>query len=64
MATATSRPTSLSLEDYFQHFVLEHQDHMTETELARKLGISRKCLWERRQRLGIPRRKTGVTSSP
>ncbi|PZP84874.1 MAG: response regulator [Ectopseudomonas oleovorans] len=54
----------LSLEDYFQHFVLEHQDHMTETELARKLGISRKCLWERRQRLGIPRRKTGVTSSP
>jgi len=54
----------LSLEDYFQHFVLEHQDHMTETELARKLGISRKCLWERRQRLGIPRRKSGVTSGP
>ena len=49
----------LSLEDYFQHFVLEHQEHMTETELARKLGISRKCLWERRQRLGIPRRKSG-----
>ena len=53
----------LSLEDYFQHFVLEHQEHMTETELARKLGISRKCLWERRQRLGIPRRKTGAISS-
>ena len=54
----------LSLEDYFQHFVLEHQDHMTETELARKLGISRKCLWERRQRLGIPRRKSGVSTGP
>lgn len=53
----------LSLEDYFQHFVLEHQEHMTETELARKLGISRKCLWERRQRLGIPRRKTGATNT-
>lgn len=53
----------LSLEDYFQHFVLEHQDHMTETELARKLGVSRKCLWERRQRLGIPRRKSGETTS-
>jgi DNA-binding NtrC family response regulator len=52
----------LSLEDYFQHFVLEHQDHMTETELARKLGVSRKCLWERRQRLGIPRRKSGALS--
>jgi two-component system, NtrC family, response regulator HydG len=57
-ANSSSEPTEdLSLEDYFQHFVLEHQDHMTETELARKLGISRKCLWERRQRLGIPRRK-------
>ncbi|MGV6397469.1 sigma-54-dependent transcriptional regulator [Pseudomonas caspiana] len=62
-ASSTSHePTEdLSLEDYFQHFVLEHQDHMTETELARKLGVSRKCLWERRQRLGIPRRK-GVAS--
>ncbi|MBX8546451.1 sigma-54 dependent transcriptional regulator [Pseudomonas cichorii] len=56
--STNSEPTEdLSLEDYFQHFVLEHQDHMTETELARKLGVSRKCLWERRQRLGIPRRK-------
>ncbi|OEC38422.1 Fis family transcriptional regulator [Pseudomonas sp. 1D4] len=65
-ATAASphEPTEdLSLEDYFQHFVLEHQDHMTETELARKLGISRKCLWERRQRLGIPRRKSGAATS-
>ena len=59
---ARHEPTEdLSLEDYFQHFVLEHQDHMTETELARKLGISRKCLWERRQRLGIPRRRGGNT---
>ena len=47
----------LTLEDYFQHFVLEHQHQMTETELAQKLGISRKTLWERRQRLGIPRKK-------
>jgi len=54
----------LSLEDYFQHFVLEHQDHMSETELAQKLGISRKSLWERRQRLGIPRKKQARRSSP
>ena len=47
----------LSLEDYFQRFVLEHQEAMNETELAQKLGISRKCLWERRQRFGIPRSK-------
>ncbi|MCL6271771.1 sigma-54 dependent transcriptional regulator [Sansalvadorimonas sp. 2012CJ34-2] len=48
----------LSLEDYFQRFVLEHQEHMNETQLAKKLGISRKCLWERRKRLGIPRKET------
>ncbi|BCD96897.1 sigma-54-dependent transcriptional regulator [Marinagarivorans cellulosilyticus] len=52
----------LSLIDYFQRFVLEHQDTMSETELARKLGVSRKCLWERRQRLGIPRTR-GAKSS-
>src|SRR5690606_38027846 len=33
-ASNNHEPTEdLSLEDYFQHFVLEHQDHMTETEL-------------------------------
>ena len=53
----------LTLEDYFQRFVLENQDHMNETELAKKLGISRKCLWERRQRFGIPRAKSGGQSS-
>jgi len=55
----TSDPQEdLSLEDYFQRFVIEHQDSMSETELAQKLGISRKCLWERRQRFDIPRKKS------
>jgi two-component system, NtrC family, response regulator HydG len=49
-----------SLEGYFVKFVLEHQDALTETELASKLGISRKSLWERRQRLNIPRKRTGT----
>ena len=57
-ADAQVDASKMSLEDYFQHFVLEHQEQMTETELASKLGISRKCLWERRQRFGIPRRKS------
>ncbi|MCG8429272.1 MAG: sigma-54 dependent transcriptional regulator [Chromatiales bacterium] len=47
----------LSLEEYFCQFLLANQDSMTETELAKKLGISRKALWERRQRFGIPRTK-------
>lgn len=48
-----------SLEEYFIRFVLDHQDTMTETEIAQRLGISRKSLWERRQRLGIPRKRSG-----
>lgn len=53
---------TLSLEEYFRHFVLENQERMTETELAKHLGISRKALWERRQRFGIPRGKKGKKS--
>lgn len=61
--TGKAATEDLSLEDYFQRFVLEHQDTMSETELARKLGVSRKCLWERRQRLGIPRSKGGAKTT-
>lgn len=45
----------LSLQEYFKAFVQAHQDHMSETQIAERLGISRKALWERRQRLAIPR---------
>jgi len=48
----------LSLDDYFVSFVKKYQPRYNETELARMLGISRKNLWERRQRLDIPSRKS------
>jgi DNA-binding NtrC family response regulator len=54
---AAAGDSALSLEDYFRRFVLTHQDRLTETELAKRLGLSRKALWERRQRFGIPRAK-------
>ena len=47
----------VSLEGYLRDFVLRHQHELGEKELADKLGISRKTLWEKRQRLGIPRPK-------
>jgi DNA-binding NtrC family response regulator len=47
-----------TLDDYFKHFVLTHQHKMTETQLAHSLGISRKSLWERRQKLAIPKKVT------
>lgn len=46
---------SLSLDEYLVHFLNENQQ-LTETELARQLGISRKTLWEKRQRLNIPKK--------
>ena len=60
----TLAESNLSLEEYFRRFVLENQEHYTETELARKLGISRKALWERRQRFGIPRPRGGSSRKP
>ncbi|MBO6558385.1 MAG: sigma-54-dependent Fis family transcriptional regulator [Pseudomonadales bacterium] len=52
-----SQRGATSLEDYFVGFVKDHQESMTETELAEKLGISRKALWQKRQKLGIPRER-------
>jgi len=57
-AAVAGQGTELSLEDYFRAFVAAHQATLTETEIAARLGISRKALWERRQRLGIPRPKS------
>jgi len=45
-----------TLESYFVNYVLENQCDMSETKLAKNLGISRKSLWERRKKLQIPRR--------
>ncbi|OOZ38489.1 response regulator [Solemya pervernicosa gill symbiont] len=53
----TTKADDLSLDDYFIQFVQSHEGKMTETDLSKQLGISRKTLWERRQRLGIPKQR-------
>ena len=45
----------LSLDEYFRFFVIRNQTGLSETELAARLGISRKALWERRQKMGLLR---------
>ena len=52
---ASQTPFDLSLDAYFRYFVLNFQDQLSETELASKLGISRKALWERRNKMDLPR---------
>ncbi|SCZ49359.1 sigma-54-dependent transcriptional regulator [Thiohalomonas denitrificans] len=59
--TEAAPPDNLSLDEYFVRFVREHEMQMTETELAKQLGVSRKTLWERRQKLGIPRKRSPVS---
>jgi DNA-binding NtrC family response regulator len=52
---SSSMVKTLSLDQYLIHF-LHQNNHQTETELARQLGISRKTLWEKRHRLKIPKK--------
>ena len=56
-SVATPSTDKLSLDEYFIQFVRENETQMTETELAKQLGVSRKTLWERRNRLGLQRQK-------
>ncbi|MFK7855686.1 MAG: sigma-54-dependent transcriptional regulator [Granulosicoccus sp.] len=55
----------LNLDEYFRYFVLRNQNTLSETELASRLGISRKALWERRQKMSLPRTTNeDLSSSP
>lgn len=45
----------LSLDEYFRYVVLRNQKDLSETEIATRLGISRKALWERRQKMNLLR---------
>lgn len=45
----------LSIEEYTKEFILKYQSIYTEQELAELLGITRKALWEKRKKWGIPR---------
>lgn len=52
---ASTEERDLSLDEYFRYFVLRNQGTLSETDLAARLGISRKALWERRQKMGLIR---------
>ncbi len=47
----------LSIDDYVKYIVLSFQNSFTDTELSKKLGISRKSLWEKRKKYGINKKK-------
>ncbi|MCD6433860.1 MAG: response regulator [Sulfurimonas sp.] len=47
----------LSIEDYVKFIVLNYQSKFPDTELSKKLGISRKSLWEKRKKYDIIKKK-------
>lgn len=47
----------MSINDYVKMMVLSYQNKYPDTELSKKLGISRKSLWEKRKKLDIEKKK-------
>ena len=55
--TITSNDSILTINDYVKMMVLKFQSKYPDTELSKKLGISRKSLWEKRKKFGIEKSK-------
>ena len=47
----------LSIDDYVKYIILNYQHKFPDTALAKKLGISRKSLWEKRKKYEIFKKK-------
>lgn len=47
----------LTIDSYIKYIILKYQDIYPDTELSKKLGISRKSLWERRKKYDISKKK-------
>jgi DNA-binding NtrC family response regulator len=47
----------LSIEEYIKFIITTHQKNLPDTELSKRLGISRKSLWEKRKKYGIFKQK-------
>lgn len=47
----------LSIDEYVKYVIYNFQNKFPDTELSKKLGISRKSLWEKRKKYGINKKK-------
>jgi DNA-binding NtrC family response regulator len=47
----------LAIDEYVQYIIKNFQNKFPDTELSKKLGISRKSLWEKRKKYGINKKK-------
>ncbi len=47
----------LSIKEYEKCIIQKFENHYSDVELAKKMGISRKNLWEKRKRYGLEKKK-------
>ncbi|CAM2780602.1 response regulator [Helicobacter burdigaliensis] len=47
----------LSVDDYIKTMILKFEDKYPDTELSKRLGMSRKSLWEKRKKYGVSKKK-------
>jgi len=47
----------LTIDEYIQQVIKDFQHNIPDTELSRRLGVSRKSLWERRKKYDIKKHK-------
>jgi DNA-binding NtrC family response regulator len=50
-----SLESAFSIEEYTKEFILKYQNTHSEQKLSEMLGITRKSLWEKRKRWGLPK---------
>ncbi len=47
----------LSIDDYIKQTIINFEHRFPDTELSKRLGMSRKSLWEKRKKYGITKKK-------
>ncbi len=47
----------LTIDEYIQFIITQFQGNFPDTELSKKLGMSRKSLWEKRKKYGLYKKK-------
>ena len=47
----------LTIDEYVRYVLLQYQNVYPDTDLSKKLGISRKSLWEKRRKYGLAKKK-------
>jgi hypothetical protein len=48
----------MSIEEYIKFVIKKYESKFPDTELSKRLGISRKSLWEKRKKHGLNKKKT------